>query len=110
MIRKLQNENKQWSETNFGKHPAWHPLLGIVEELGELCHHYLKRAQGIRKGEDHEAGIRDAVGDIVIYLADFCNVEGIDLELTVDQIWSDVIKRNWNKNPDSAHLEGMSNE
>ena len=34
----IQTEQLLWSERNFGNHPAWHPLLGIQEEAGELAH------------------------------------------------------------------------
>lgn len=70
-LQNIQAEVAAWSQKNFGDQPAWRPLLGIGEELGELNHAYLKREQGIRQDEDHDAAMRDAVGDIVIFLCDF---------------------------------------
>ena len=98
----IQTEQLLWSERNFGNHPAWHPLLGIQEEAGELAHAFLKRTQGIRKNQDHDAAIRDAVGDIVIYLMDFCSCEGIDLQEAIEGAWDTVRKRNWKAAPTSG--------
>ena len=101
MLRKLQEEQKPWVKHNFGDRPAWMPILGIMEELGELAHAFLKRAQGIRTNEDHSEDIKDAVADIVIFLSDFCSSEGIDFESVVQETWDKVKQRDW-KN-DSAN-------
>lgn len=98
-LRFVQDEVRAWSADNFGEQPSWKPLLGIGEELGELQHHYLKRAQGIRTTEDHDAGIRDAVADILIYLCDFCAREDIDLDAQLAQTWHEVKQRNWRASP-----------
>jgi len=101
-LRELQEQQKPWVQHNFGDRPAWQPLLGIAEEVGELCHAHLKHAQGIRTGEDHEAAKRDAVADIVIYLSDYCNAEGIDLQSAIEDTWQEVQKRDWKANPSDA--------
>jgi NTP pyrophosphatase (non-canonical NTP hydrolase) len=86
-----------WSAHNFPGRTSVQPLLGVVEEVGELSHAYLKRQQGIRgTAEEHTAAVEDAVADIVIFLADFCNAEGIDLEATVERVWDTEVKpRDW---------------
>lgn len=95
----VQREQKEWSNRNFGPHPAWHPLLGVQEEVGELAHAYLKREQQIRGSrQQHDADIRDAVADIVIYLCDFCTCEGINLAEVVSDVWKKVRQRDWTKN------------
>lgn len=80
MLRRLQEEQKPWVDHNFGEHPAWMPLLGAVEEIGELAHAHLKEAQHIRTSENHIDNAKDAIADIVIYLADYCSVRGFDFE------------------------------
>ena len=88
----------QWQIKNFpGNENSWHPLLGLQEELGELSHAYLKRAQGIRVNEKHDENIKDAVGDIFIYLLDFCRREGISFEHCLDTAMDDVLVRDWEK-------------
>jgi len=104
-LSEIQTDQILWSEWNFGNHPAWHPLLGIQEEVGELAHAFLKRTQGIRKNQDHDAAIRDAVGDIVIYLMDFCSCEGIDLQEAVEDALDTVRKRNWKADPTSGEVK-----
>ena len=83
---------------NFPNKKPHQPLLGIQEEVGELSHAHLKMEQGIRTNEDHQAAKIDAVGDIVIYLADYCNQNGIFLDSAVEQTWAEVQMRNWKKN------------
>lgn len=96
VISEVNEELKPWVEHNFPDSPAWMPLLGAGEEIGELYHSFLKRAQGIRLEENHDAKIRDAIGDIVIYLLHFCMLEGIDFEGEVAGAWNNVVKkRNW---------------
>ena len=101
-LSEIQNELRSWSKHNFGDRPAWQPLVGLQEELGELSHAFLKREQGIRTGEDHNAKIRDSVADLVIFLLDFCNVEGIDLAHEVSFTWEHVRQRDWKKYPENG--------
>ena len=93
-LKQLQRESKEWQLRNFGEHPGWQPLMGAVEELGELAHAHLKNEQGIRGTRDeHKLAKVDAIGDIIIYLADYCNQEGIDFEQAVSETWRKVSQR-----------------
>jgi len=103
-LAKVQEEQSKWAKRNFPASPAWHPLLGAVEEIGELAHHYLKRSQDIRNHESHDAEIVDAIGDIIIYLCHFCTLEDINIEGALLGAWENVKKRNWVEDPDTAHL------
>lgn len=118
----LQREVAEWSGRNFpGKRPH-QPLLGAVEEVGELAeadqgqhdahireltsalgrlaHAHLKREQGIRgTAEVHLAAQRDAVADVVIYLADYCEQNQISFQATVQETWAQVKLRNWVLDP-----------
>ena len=100
-LQQFQDEVTVWSSANFGDDgESVDPLLGIAEEVGELCHAYLKRKQGIRGTADqHRAAIVDAVGDICIYLADFCRREGLFLDEIIERTWAQVKTRNWKENP-----------
>jgi NTP pyrophosphatase (non-canonical NTP hydrolase) len=74
--------------------------MGIVEEIGELSHALLKQEQGIRgTWLDHETAAKDAVGDIVVFLACLCVLRGWDLAAIVDATWSEVRKRDWKARP-----------
>src|SRR6185503_13269547 len=108
MLRLMQREVSEWVARNFDPNrPSWHPLLGIQEEVGELSHAFLKRAQGIRgTAEQHTEGIKDALADAIIYMLDFCNKEGIDLQAELERTWDKVKQRDWKKNPDKP-LEGQ---
>ena len=70
-LAQLQAQQKPWIERNFGSRPSYWPLLGAVEELGELAHAHLKQEQGIRVFEDFDAKAQDAVGDCVVFLCDY---------------------------------------
>ncbi len=94
-LSRLQELVAIWAKHNFGNPEAWECLLGLQEELGELSHAYLKRAQNIRMEEDHNDNIRDSVGDIIIFLLDFCRRENLNLERCLIDTWDKVSKRDW---------------
>jgi len=81
----LQDEVSLWSRHNFGDQPTVNPLLGAVEELGELDEHYTRwknaRDTGDLLGDKdtHHANTEDAVGDMMIYLADYCGRAGLNM-------------------------------
>ena len=96
-IKRVQDELQVWSAHNFPGRGEDEPLLGIVEEVGELCHAILKRKQGIRGSyEQHSAAIEDALADILIFACDYANSQGIDLEATLERVWDTEVKpRDW---------------
>ena len=47
--------------------------------------------------EDHDAKMRDAVADILIFLCGFCSTQGIDLQEQVNETWEEVKKRDYKK-------------
>lgn len=100
-LDELQAQQAAWACHSFGlpEERRWEqPFLGVVEEVGELSHALLKQDQGIRGSrEEHEAAAQDAVGDIVIYLADLCTLRGWDLAGCVEAAWSEVSQRDWRR-------------
>jgi NTP pyrophosphatase (non-canonical NTP hydrolase) len=92
--RVFQQEVDEWSRQNFGSSPAWQPLMGLLEEVGELAHAYLKRAQGIRgTKEEHDAAERDALGDIMVFLAHYCCRRGIAMGGLAQVVIPDLLYR-----------------
>ncbi len=72
------------------------PIRGIGVAIGRIAHGLLKKSQGIRGNEeDHLENVRDAVGDVIIYLADFCNRMGFDFQDIMETTWAEVKERNW---------------
>lgn len=107
----FQSEVGRWAERNFGATPSYRPLLGAVEEIGELAHAHLKKEQGIREGlERFEQDAADAIGDILVYLADYCARTGLSLQESVDKTWARVRQRDWKKYPGTGrppiHVQG----
>ena len=100
-LEELQAKQREWVEHNFPNRTNYHPLLGVVEEIGELCHAHLKYEQGIRSMSQakYMELAEDAVGDIIIYLADYCSANGIDLQECLEDTWSRVKQRDWIKDP-----------
>lgn len=81
-LQNLQRRCSKWSDYNFGtdRTTAYRSLYGIIEEFGELVHSQLKMEQSIRgTAEEHQAKIRDAVGDIVFYLCDYLHIMHEDI-------------------------------
>ena len=99
-FRQLQDEQRPWVEHNFPGRSDYFPLLGAVEELGELAHAHLKGLQGIRgTAEEHAALAKDAVGDVIVFLADYCTARGFDLQEIMETTWAQVKKRDWRRDP-----------
>lgn len=94
----LQLRVKQWGMYNFPKAEAWQPLIGAMEELGELSHAHLKEFQNIRK-DNFKKKKEDAIGDIIIFLADYCNRSGLVLDSCVFLAWKTASKRDWKTFP-----------
>ena len=87
-----------WRGTNFGPPDLGDMTLGVCEEAGELAHAVLKGRQGIREMRDPavcERAIRDAVGDVCVYLFGVCDVFSWSLEEIIKETVDEVIKRNW---------------
>ena len=100
---RLQMEHKVWADRNFPERKPYQSLLGATEELGELAHAQLKLEQGIRGTRDeHLAEAADAVGDTIIYLADYCTSIGFDLQVVIEQTWDRVNQRDWVSNPETG--------
>jgi len=80
-INEVQDQHKEWAFQNFGANTAENqidPVLGVIEEIGEFSHSFLKRKQGIRgTPEEHQANMRDALADVSIYLMHFCTKAGV---------------------------------
>jgi len=67
--------------------PEWtHKLLGIIEECGELVEAIMN---------DDEAEIRDALGDIFIFLCDLSSSLDVDLGDAIDETLDEVLERDW---------------
>lgn len=95
---RLQSEVGEWSRRNFPDNEPIDPFLGVVEEVGELSHALLKSKQGIRgTAEQHQLAVVDAIGDILIYLSEFCGRNNIDMQTTIDRTWDTVKKRDWTR-------------
>lgn len=103
-LDRLQEEVAAWAAKNFPSAEPYYPLLGVVGEVGELAHAHLKALQGIRgTPAEHEAEKVDAVGDAMIYLADYCGRNGLSLAVAVAETWARVKNRDWKKDPKNGN-------
>ena len=71
----IQNEVEAWALRNFDEQDSHRPLLGVFEEIGEL-------ARACRQAELNL--IRDAIGDICIYMMHYCALRGWSFEEIFD--------------------------
>lgn len=81
-LGELQKNLFEWQNYNFGSgQDVELCILGICEEIGELCHAQLKLEQSIRGSkEKHEEDMKDAIGDICIYAFNYLSGIGISIE------------------------------
>jgi NTP pyrophosphatase (non-canonical NTP hydrolase) len=97
-LSQLQAERNEWVKKNFPDDELEDSIMGAVEEIGELAHHYLKRKQDIRGDQAHHySEMLDAVADCVIFLAGCASHLGVDYGELVTQTWETVKRRDWQK-------------
>jgi NTP pyrophosphatase (non-canonical NTP hydrolase) len=104
-IRKFQEHQARWLKENFPNAEPWEALAGIMEEAGELAHAHLKGFNKIRGLVDEKtvgAYKSDSIGDLFIYMASYCNTNGLDLENCIVAAWEEVRRRNWRLNPEDG--------
>ena len=99
MLGKLQAEIRDWRMYNFPDTTPTEQYMGMVEELGELSHTMLKDIQGIRGGGVAEDEMKDAIGDLSIFMINFCDMKGWDYEKVLALTWEQVAGRDWRNNP-----------
>lgn len=111
-LQTLQREVADWSRENFGDNVSkWtgqklfsqNALTGLVEEVGDLNGITIQYHQG-RRGYDptteegqkkYVSNRNDAIADIMIFLMDYCDREGVDLLTVVNDTWTNIVsKRN----------------
>jgi len=104
-FEQLQAEVSVWTAHNFPDRTRYRALLGIMEEIGELSHAHLKLEQMIRGSTTElRAEAKDAIGDIIVFIADYCTCNGYNLQETIEEVWSEVKKRDWKSNPRDADV------
>lgn len=65
--------------------------------IGRLSHAHLKKEQGIRKNENHDATKVQALGELLRQLEYIAVHRGYSLESTVYAVWDRVKQRDWKK-------------
>lgn len=93
----FQYDLNEWLSHTFPDSTTDDQLIGIGEEFGELCHAHLKLKQKIRMEENHEENIKDAIGDITIFLINYCNKKKINFVDCVELAWVEIKNRDWRK-------------
>lgn len=86
----IQAEQIEWSERNFGKQHARYPLLGMIEELLEFEEAWQTRRALVQDDTDRTTAVDDvvdAIGDIAIYMLDYCG----KVNWQLDHLW--VLRR-----------------
>lgn len=94
-LSELQAKVKEWQGANFGEVQVWELVLGACEEVGELAHCVLKRHRSMDRQEDLEARMRDAIGDIVVFLMGVCEEEKWDIGEIIKETVGTVVERKW---------------
>ena len=107
-LKELQKLATDWSKKNFGPHygSGYRNLLGLSEEVGELCHAQLKGEQGIRHTPEEILKMKkDAVGDIIIFLCNYCDSQDISIDECAELAWEEIKNRDWKKNNMTAGVQ-----
>lgn len=99
-IPRIQSEIKNWVTYNFGSGTPMSAVVGLSEEVGELCRAILKQHQKIRGTHDEwQIEIAKEIGDAFIKLCDVASEAGIDLEYAIKSRWEIIRQRDFRKDP-----------
>ncbi len=99
----IEQEVAHWGRYNFPDATSDEQFLGVVEEVGEIAHAILKGKQGIRgySPEDEEE-IKDGIGDLIIFLLNYCDRRGWSLLEILQDTWEIVKQRDWIEFPENG--------
>lgn len=104
----LQFQHRAWLAHNFPDQTLEQSFMGVVEEVGELAHVFLKSQQKIRGYESRDIMLEEAadcIGDIVIFLDGVCDQLGLDFPSVVSETWRTVRRRDWQTFPKNGLTE-----
>lgn len=104
-LQLIQAQHRDWINYNFPGEKGNQAILGMMEELGELCHAVLKGEQGIRgmmtPHQVREAVI-DAHCDLIIFSLTLADEMGYDLAAELQKTWAKVQQRDWVTDPENG--------
>lgn len=92
-LKEYQEKFNEFDKILYPGNDTMKMTLGVAEEVGELCHHVLKRAQGLGDPKEHLEEIKDALADIAVFSMQIASFEGIDWEENFYKIADEVLKR-----------------
>ena len=103
----IEEEVRKWGRYNFPDATAEDQFFGMVEEIGEIAHAILKGRQKIREHSDGDTqkiddGVRDGIGDLLIFLINYCDREGWNMLEILQDTWAVVRLRDWIKYPENG--------
>lgn len=76
----FQESVGEWAEENFGNQSKINPFIGTAEERAELAEHLLTNE--FEPGSEEEI---DAIGDILVFFADYCYRHNISYEKAAEK-------------------------
>lgn len=107
-IRTMQAQVNEWVTRNFDNSEL-SAVVGMVEEVGELCRAVVKMEQGIRgTREEWFAEIRKETGDVFIKLCDIARFYEFDLADAIEERWAKVSQRDWKADPIGHGIGGAA--
>jgi NTP pyrophosphatase (non-canonical NTP hydrolase) len=90
-LRVIQSLQLEWMNKNFPNSTDQDQLDKIYEEVGELARYYLR---GKIYGHSYnKKAIQDAIGDIIISVAGFCNRSNLDATECTAIAWEEIKNR-----------------
>lgn len=81
-LDELQARLFDWQKTKYPMSNVWTDIAGIAEEFGELASTQIDIMVGREPDnfEDNDAAMKDAIGDIMVYLGQLASKHGLSLE------------------------------
>lgn len=95
---KLQVDIAVWATHNFGDNPAWQPMLGLIEEIGEFYAAEENAGNSLTHSQ-RKLQMEDAIGDQTVYALNLASKVGLNF-------YTDVIYDNYPQSLTAKELLG----
>lgn len=74
------------------------PILHIVRQTGTITHEQVQQFS-------NTSGLQFSIGNIILFLLDYCESRQWSLQEIVEQTWDSVQKRKWIENENNALMK-----
>ena len=86
-LKTFQHELEARAERNIPRSATYQSLIGVFQEIGKLTRMQIEDEGISDVPENRQAAKRQAIGDVIIYMARYCTAQGWSLAEIIYEAW-----------------------